>query len=85
MVGRALEKLSDGLKQALEEALATQRGQLEQFIQSQTQELKEAVVKGTHEVVVKLDMIHKEISKSQQSQDVSYKPNSSDQFSYYFL
>ena len=77
MTENAQGKLSDGLKQALEEAQATQTKQLEQFIQNQTQELKEvvqdSVAKGTHEVVEKLDMIHKEISKqSQQSQNVSY-------------
>ena len=71
MTGRAQGKLSDGLKQALEEAQATQTKQLEQFIHNQTLELKQAVqdsvAKGAEEVVAKLkpelDMIHKELGK----------------------
>ena len=40
MTEKALGKLSDGLKQALEEAQATQTEQLEQFMQNQTLELR---------------------------------------------
>ena len=71
MTEKALGKLSDGLKQALEEAQATQTEHLEQFMQNQTLELKQtvqdSVAKGAREVVEKLepklDMIQKELSE----------------------
>ena len=66
MMNRSLGKLSDGLKQALDEAKTTQTEQLEQFMKSQTEELKvtvqDSVAKGTQEVLEKLDVIRKDIS-----------------------
>ena len=80
MTIRALGGLSDGLKQALEEAKTTQTEQLEQFMKNQTEELKitvqDSVAKGTQEVLKKLqpqlDVIRKDISTlSQRTKDVS--------------
>ena len=83
MVKRALDKLTDGLEQALQEAKATHMEQLEQFMKNQMQEqtlkLKRAIEecvekgaeKGAEKVVKKLkpqlDVIQKEISKQSQS------------------
>ena len=70
MTIRALGGLSDGLKQALDEAKTTQTEQLEQFMKSQTEELKitvqDSVAKGAQEVLEKiqpqLDVLCKDIS-----------------------
>ena len=62
MMNRTLGKLSDSLKQALDEAKTTQTEQLEQFMKSQTEELKVTVAKGTQEVLEQLDVIRKDIS-----------------------
>ena len=80
MTDRALGKLTDGLKQALDEAQISQTKQLEQFMKIQTQDLKlivqDSVAKGAQEVFEKLqppfEMIHKEVSKhSLQAHSVS--------------
>ena len=72
MMNRSRGKLSDGLKQALDEAKTTQTEQLEQFMKSQTEELKVTVAKGTQEVLEKLDVIRKDISTlTTQTRDVS--------------
>ena len=82
---KAVGTLSDGLKQALDEALATQTEQLEQFLrdqmQEQTQELKhtvqDSVEKGAEKVIEaveklqpQLDVIQAELKKHS-TQDVS--------------
>ena len=64
---RALGKLTDGLKQALDDAQVTNTKQLEQFMKDQTEELKDtvqdSVAKGTQEVLEKLDEIQEEVRK----------------------
>ena len=78
MVTRALDKLKDGLEQALQEAQATQMDQLEQFMKNQMQEhtraVEKYVEKGTERVIEavgklqpQLDMIQREIKKQNQS------------------
>ena len=56
MMNRSLGKLSDSLKQALDEAKTMQTVQLEQFMKSQTEELKITVqdseAKGTQELKI---------------------------------
>ena len=80
MMNRSLGKLSDGLKQALDEAKTTQTEQLEKFMKSQTEELKitvqDSVAKGTQEVLEtlqpQLDVIRRDISTlSIRTNDVS--------------
>ena len=66
-MNRALGKLTDDLKQALDDAQVTNTKQLEHFMKDQTEELKTTVqdsaAKGTQEVLEKLDVIHEEVSK----------------------